>query len=157
MRCVARSATAMAAPQRNGLCAHSAGPRTEALSAPCSPGARRAAQVNTFQQVNDFLAVPDLAPAIVPPEYVPQEDLTSWLLDAKARDQYALRWADNTEIYWNDPTVAKLEPTCARHAAATSLCAPPPAWQPPPSHARAAPPLVAASCELCTPRPPRWR
>lgn len=74
------------------------------------PLARPPEQVTTFQQTNDFLGVPDTAPAIVPPEYVPQEDLTSWLLDERARDQYALRWADNTEIFWNEPGQEKLEP-----------------------------------------------
>mmetsp|Transcript_28808 Transcript_28808/g.84433 ORF Transcript_28808/g.84433 Transcript_28808/m.84433 type:complete len:691 (+) Transcript_28808:11-2083(+) len=66
--------------------------------------------VNTFVQVNEYLAVPEEAPAIVPPEYEPKEDLNSWLLDNLARDQYVIRWADNTEIYWNDPGEDKLEP-----------------------------------------------
>jgi hypothetical protein len=66
--------------------------------------------INTFAEVSEFLNVPDVAPAIVPPEYAAQEDLNSWLLDPKARDQYALRWADNTDIVWNEPGVERLEP-----------------------------------------------
>lgn len=66
--------------------------------------------INTFSDVHEFLAIPDVAPEIVPPEFQPQEDLTSWLLDPRARDQYVIRWADNTEIFWNDPGQEKLEP-----------------------------------------------
>jgi uncharacterized protein with WD repeat len=67
-------------------------------------------QITTFAQANEYLNVPDEQPAIVPPEYEQQEDLNSWLIDARARDQYVLRWAENTEIFWNDPMGDKLEP-----------------------------------------------
>lgn len=44
-------------------------------------------------------------------EYEPPEklnfdnpfELTSWLLDQGGRDQFVIRFADETEIYWNDP------------------------------------------------------
>ena len=49
-----------------------------------------------------FSAVPD---AYAPPEakpFAPREDLMSWLLDPRGRDQFAARFADETELYWND-------------------------------------------------------
>lgn len=39
----------------------------------------------------------------VPPPYVPRENLHHWLLDEGARDQFVLRYNDETEIWWNDP------------------------------------------------------
>jgi len=36
------------------------------------------------------------------PEYQPREDLHDWLLDKSARDQFVVRWGDETEIYIND-------------------------------------------------------
>ncbi|KAJ1627805.1 hypothetical protein T492DRAFT_595424, partial [Pavlovales sp. CCMP2436] len=66
--------------------------------------------VNTFAQVDEFLNVPDEAPAIVPPDYVASEDLDSFLTDGRARDQYVVRWADNTDIFWNTPGDERPEP-----------------------------------------------
>mmetsp|Transcript_18275 Transcript_18275/g.61120 ORF Transcript_18275/g.61120 Transcript_18275/m.61120 type:complete len:686 (-) Transcript_18275:133-2190(-) len=70
--------------------------------------------VTSFNQVNEYLATPDEAPPIVPPEYQEKEDLIAWLSDDKARDQYVLRWADNTEIFWNEPGAEKLEPEISK-------------------------------------------
>ena len=32
-----------------------------------------------------------------------QEDLQSWMLDKRARDQFVVRSGDATEVMWNDP------------------------------------------------------
>eukprot|EP00906_Rhabdomonas_costata_P026394 RCo037589 len=33
------------------------------------------------------------------------DDLNEWLLDQSAREQYMVRYGDDTEVYWNDPIV----------------------------------------------------
>jgi translation initiation factor 3 subunit B len=58
--------------------------------------------VNIVEDFAKFAAVSD---AYAPPEakpFAPREDLMSWLLDPRGRDQFAARFADETEIYWND-------------------------------------------------------
>ena len=35
-------------------------------------------------------------------EYKPRENLQSWMMDERGRDQYVIRYADETEVYWND-------------------------------------------------------
>lgn len=72
--------------------------------------------MNTFTQVREYLAVPEEEPEIVPPEYQEKEDLNAWLSDPKARDQYVIRWADNTEVFWNDTAAQKVEPEISRRA-----------------------------------------
>ena len=32
----------------------------------------------------------------------PQENLQAWMADRRGRDQFAARWGDETEIFWND-------------------------------------------------------
>ena len=59
-------------------------------------------QVNILEDFAKFAAVPD---TYAPPEakpFAPREDLMSWLLDPRGRDQFAARFADETELYWND-------------------------------------------------------
>ena len=31
-----------------------------------------------------------------------QENLQAWMADRRGRDQFAARWGDETEIFWND-------------------------------------------------------
>mmetsp|Transcript_26880 Transcript_26880/g.43881 ORF Transcript_26880/g.43881 Transcript_26880/m.43881 type:complete len:667 (-) Transcript_26880:280-2280(-) len=64
-------------------------------------------KVNHYSDFEKFLKVPEeyVPPAV--PEFQPRENLKSYLMDAKARDQFVIRYADETEIYWNDTT--KLE------------------------------------------------
>ena len=40
--------------------------------------------------------------------------MQSWLLDEGARDQFAVRYGDETEIWWNDPTKPNHEPEYSR-------------------------------------------
>jgi hypothetical protein len=59
-------------------------------------------QVNIVEDFAKFAAVSE---TYAPPEakpFAPREDLMSWLLDPRGRDQFAARFADETEIYWND-------------------------------------------------------
>ena len=58
--------------------------------------------VYTFDDLDKFSRVPN---EYVPPEakaYTPTEDLFHWLMDKRGRDQFASRYADQTEIFWND-------------------------------------------------------
>jgi hypothetical protein len=47
--------------------------------------------------------LPDQYVAPPPPEYQERGNLRGWLLDNKARDQYVIRYADESEVLWNDP------------------------------------------------------
>ncbi|GAA0145959.1 hypothetical protein Leryth_013162 [Lithospermum erythrorhizon] len=58
--------------------------------------------VNMFDDIEKFMKVPD---QWAPPEskpYTPGENLHHWLADEKARDQFVIRAATDTEVYWND-------------------------------------------------------
>jgi len=47
--------------------------------------------------------------------YTPTENLFSWLMDARGRDQFASRYSDQTEIFWNDAkATGKEEPVYQR-------------------------------------------
>ncbi|KAL1507263.1 hypothetical protein AB1Y20_008112 [Prymnesium parvum] len=59
--------------------------------------------VNSLEDYYKYAAVPDEETEFVPPEYVPGENLSSWLMDEGARDQFVVRYNDETEIWWNDP------------------------------------------------------
>jgi translation initiation factor 3 subunit B len=75
-------------------------PREAALTRfPCHPSRLQVSLLDDFAR---YAAVPD---AYAPPEakpFAPREDLMSWLLDPRGRDQFAARFADETELYWND-------------------------------------------------------
>ncbi|KAF9612679.1 hypothetical protein IFM89_003154 [Coptis chinensis] len=65
--------------------------------------------VNLFDDIDKFMKVPD---QWAPPEtkpYTPGENLRHWLTDEKARDQFVIRAASNTEVLWNDPRQKKPE------------------------------------------------
>lgn len=34
--------------------------------------------------------------------YAMQENLQAWMADRRGRDQFAVRWGDETEVFWND-------------------------------------------------------
>ena len=60
--------------------------------------------VNSFEDHAKYMAVPDEEKEFEPPPYVPKESLLQWMEDENARDQYVVRYNDETEIWWNDPT-----------------------------------------------------
>ena len=70
--------------------------------------------VNAFEDYDKYIAIPDTERAHRPPPYEPKEHLQSWLLDKGARDQYVVRYGDETEIWWNDPTKPDNEALYAR-------------------------------------------
>ncbi len=70
--------------------------------------------VNAFEDYDKYIAIPDTERPYRPPPYEPKDNLQSWLLDKGARDQYAVRYGDETEIWWNDPTKPDNEALYAR-------------------------------------------
>eukprot|EP00741_Cyanophora_paradoxa_P015119 tig00020848_g14590.t1 len=70
-------------------------------------------KVNSYNDLNKFLSVPD---EYTPPQqkpYEPRDNLRFWLSDGRGRDQFVIRYADECEIFWNDPT-QKLEQVYSR-------------------------------------------
>ena len=70
--------------------------------------------VNLLEDYHKYAAVSDIEAEYVPPVYKPREHLHAWLLDEKARDQFVVRYAEETEIWWNDPTDKDRDPAYAR-------------------------------------------
>lgn len=65
--------------------------------------------VNMFNEIEEFMKVPD---EWAPPQtnaYKPGENLQHWLTDDRARDQFVIRAGLNTEIFWNDARQMKSE------------------------------------------------
>jgi hypothetical protein len=71
--------------------------------------------VNSFEDHAKYMAVPDEEQPFVPPDFVPKESLHDWLSDKHARDQFVVRYNDETEIWFNDPTKPNPNPHYARH------------------------------------------
>ena len=65
--------------------------------------------VNAFSDFQKYSAVPEQEQTFEPRPYVPREDLHSWLLDPTARDQLVMRFNEETEIWWNDSSLANPE------------------------------------------------
>eukprot|EP00308_Calcidiscus_leptoporus_P021349 CAMPEP_0119378408 /NCGR_PEP_ID=MMETSP1334-20130426/48186_1 /TAXON_ID=127549 /ORGANISM="Calcidiscus leptoporus, Strain RCC1130" /LENGTH=665 /DNA_ID=CAMNT_0007397605 /DNA_START=14 /DNA_END=2011 /DNA_ORIENTATION=- len=70
--------------------------------------------VNSFEDFAKYTSIPDEEVEAPPPPYVPKENLTSWLLDGAARDQYVVRYNEECEIWWNDPTKPDQQPEYSR-------------------------------------------
>ncbi|EKX42947.1 translation initiation factor 3, subunit B [Guillardia theta CCMP2712] len=60
-----------------------------------------------FPEFHRIVNVPDQYEAPQPPQYKERGNLREWLLDPKARDQYVIRYTDESEIYWNDTVDVK--------------------------------------------------
>ena len=69
---------------------------------------------NSLEDYAKYMAVPDEEREYEPPPFTPSENLLSWLEDSTARDQYVVRYNDETEIWWNEPTKPNPEPSYAR-------------------------------------------
>ena len=70
--------------------------------------------VNSFEDHAKFMSVPDEEVEFVPPPFVPKEDLRDWLSDPGARDQYVVRYNEETEIWWNEATKPSMDPEYSR-------------------------------------------
>lgn len=70
--------------------------------------------VNAFDDFTKYTSIPDEEQEITPLPYVPNENLRAWLLDEKARDQFVIRYNEETEVWWNDPAKPDRTPEHAR-------------------------------------------
>ena len=59
-------------------------------------------KVNRLEDFDKYGAVPDEYTVPEEKEFLPRENLHSWLLDERGRDQFVIRYGDETEVYWND-------------------------------------------------------
>ena len=69
---------------------------------------------NLLKEVEDLCNVPD---TYVEPEikdFVRKDNLHSYMLDARGRDQFLVRYQDVTEIHWNDPKTGTSEDVYSR-------------------------------------------
>jgi len=60
-------------------------------------------KVTKWNDVDTFLDAPETYEAPEKPEFESNVTHTSWLLDHFGRDQFLIRYAKETQIYWNDP------------------------------------------------------
>mmetsp|Transcript_39834 Transcript_39834/g.55322 ORF Transcript_39834/g.55322 Transcript_39834/m.55322 type:complete len:692 (+) Transcript_39834:144-2219(+) len=65
--------------------------------------------VNMFDDFEKYSKVHDSYTALDRKEYQPRDNLQSWMMDDRGRDQFAIRWGDETEIYWNDAAQKRSE------------------------------------------------
>ena len=71
-------------------------------------------KVLTFDEVKRIL---DMSDEFKPPpriEYKQHEGLLSWLTDNRGRDQFIIRYQDQSEIYWNDSKLGKCDEVYSR-------------------------------------------
>ena len=62
-----------------------------------------------FDDFDKYMKVPDTYAEPETKDYQQKENLQEWMLDTRGRDQFAIRFGDDTEIYWNDPKQGKAE------------------------------------------------
>ena len=62
-------------------------------------------KVSKFDDFSKYDAVPDEYKAPEPKPYVARENTASYMLDDRGRDQFAIRFGDETEVHWNDAQV----------------------------------------------------
>jgi len=58
--------------------------------------------VNMFDDFEKYDKVPEEYTQPDVKEYQPTENLRNWMMDRHGRDQFAIRYQDQTEIFWND-------------------------------------------------------
>ncbi|KAK9824494.1 hypothetical protein WJX72_010811 [[Myrmecia] bisecta] len=58
--------------------------------------------VNMFDDFEKYLKVTDEYQPPAPKEYVPTDNLLEWMMDRRGRDQFVVRYGDETEVHWHD-------------------------------------------------------
>lgn len=58
---------------------------------------------NFFTDYEKYMNISDTFEEPKKRPFEPKENLTDWLLDPYFRDQYVVRYASETQVYWNDP------------------------------------------------------
>lgn len=66
-------------------------------------GASHTVRVNTWEEFDAIMSVPDEFEPPEKPNMDNLRDISSWQLDKAGRDQFVLRYANETQIFWNDP------------------------------------------------------
>ena len=69
---------------------------------------------NLLKEVEDLSATPEEYKEPELKDFVRKDNLYSWMLDARGRDQFAVRYQDMTEIHWNDPKTGTSEDVYSR-------------------------------------------
>ncbi len=55
-----------------------------------------------FDEFDKFLKISDSYEEPENREYDPTENLQEWLMDRRGRDQFVIRYGDETAVFWND-------------------------------------------------------
>lgn len=71
-------------------------------------------KTNLLKEVDDLSATPDAYKEPELKDFVRKDNLHSYMLDARGRDQFAVRYQDMTEIHWNDPKTGTSEDVYSR-------------------------------------------
>eukprot|EP00271_Cylindrocystis_brebissonii_P008842 TRINITY_DN23358_c0_g1_i1.p1 TRINITY_DN23358_c0_g1~~TRINITY_DN23358_c0_g1_i1.p1 ORF type:complete len:867 (-),score=244.90 TRINITY_DN23358_c0_g1_i1:372-2972(-) len=71
-------------------------------------------QVSMFDDFEKYARVPEVYTPPQLAEYTPSENIWQWLMDERGRDQFVIRFASETEVYWNDARQGKPDPVYHR-------------------------------------------
>ena len=71
-------------------------------------------KTNLLKEVEDLSATPDSYKEPEVKDFVRKDNLYSYMLDPRGRDQFAVRYQDMTEIHWNDPKTGTSEDVYSR-------------------------------------------
>ena len=80
-------------------------------------------KLSPLDDYHKYMAIPDEEVELKPPPYEPSENLKGWLLDEQARDQYVVRYNEETEIWWNDAVKGQQDADPAYAKRASHACA----------------------------------
>jgi translation initiation factor 3 subunit B len=70
--------------------------------------------VTRFDDLARYRSLPSTYEAPPPREFKAPPPLTDWLLDKRGRDQFVVRFGDETEVFWNDAAKHAADPVAAR-------------------------------------------
>jgi translation initiation factor 3 subunit B len=69
---------------------------------------------NLLKEVQDLSATPDTYVEPEVKDFVRKDNLYSYMMDPRGRDQFAVRYQDMTEIHWNEPKTGTSEDVYSR-------------------------------------------
>jgi len=70
--------------------------------------------VTSFGDFHKYTSIPDEEIEYLPPTFFPKENMHNWLEDEAARDQFVVRYGDETEVWWNDPNKQHHQPAYSK-------------------------------------------
>eukprot|EP01098_Paradermamoeba_levis_P006217 TRINITY_DN2589_c0_g1_i1.p1 TRINITY_DN2589_c0_g1~~TRINITY_DN2589_c0_g1_i1.p1 ORF type:complete len:444 (-),score=142.21 TRINITY_DN2589_c0_g1_i1:974-2305(-) len=77
--------------------------------------------VNLYSELEKYRALPEQYTPPPVKEFKEQENPREWLMDTRGFAQFVIRYADETEIFWNEVTRAKPEPLLKRRLMTESV------------------------------------